>query len=242
MTNPPAADPGTAPGAGLDHVEAWIFDLDNTLYPASCNLFAQVDRRIGAFVGRLLSLDPDQARQLQTQYFREHGTTLRGLMTVNGIEPEVFLDYVHDIDVSPVPPNPALDRALDALDGRKLVFTNGSQAHAERILDRLGVARRFEAIVDIVASDYVPKPDRRAYDRMIAAHGVVPGATAMVEDIAVNLIPAHALGMTTVWVRTEHPWMAPAPGDRHVHHVVDDLTEWLSGVAAARRRRASVSP
>lgn len=226
----------TAPGNArdLDHVDVWIFDLDNTLYPASCDLFEQVRLRIGGFIAERFGIDQEAARALQRRYFQEHGTTLRGLMTVDGVAPGEFLDYVHDIDVTPVPPNPALDETLDALDGRKLIFTNASTAHAERVMERLGVARHFEAIIDIVASDYQPKPDRRAYDKMVAAHGIDPAAAVMVEDMAVNLVPAHAMGMTTVWVRTEHDWTGPKPGETHVDRQIDDLADWLTSIVAAR--------
>ncbi|NNG05873.1 MAG: pyrimidine 5'-nucleotidase [Inquilinus sp.] len=224
---PRATDP-------LDHVEVWIFDLDNTLYPASCDLFAQVHRRIGEFIARQLAVDLDTARQVQHKFFLEHGTTLRGLMTEHGVEPSAFLDFVHDIDVSPVPPDPSLRASLERLEGRKLIFTNGSVAHAERVIGRLGVAGQFEAIVDIAASEYLPKPDRRAYDRMIASHRFDPRQAAMVEDMAVNLRPAHALGMTTVWVRTAHDWAGPKEGEDHVDHRIDDLSDWLAEVVAAR--------
>lgn len=225
--------PPTAPEP-LDHVETWLFDLDNTLYPAACNLFSQVDRRMGEFICDLLDLPPPDARALQKRYFREHGTTLRGLMTVHGIDPAAFLDYVHDIDVTVVPVQPALDRALGRLEGRKVIFTNGSVAHAERVTARLGIAHHFEAVWDIVASDFVPKPDPGPYRRLVERHGLAPAATAMVEDMAKNLKPAHDLGMTTVWVRTDSDWALPADDDRHVHHVVDDLPEWLEAVAQAR--------
>lgn len=227
-----ARSPGRA--QDLDHVDVWIFDLDNTLYPASCDLFEQVRLRIGDFIAERFGIDAEAARALQRKYFQEHGTTLRGLMTVDGVAPGEFLDYVHDIDVTPVPPSPALDESLAALDGRKLIFTNASTAHAERVMERLGVARHFEAIIDIVASDYRPKPDRRAYDRMVAAHGIDPSAAVMVEDMAVNLVPAHAMGMTTVWVRTEHAWTGPKPGETHVDREIDDLSEWLTSIVAAR--------
>ncbi len=227
--------PPTASSPALAHVDVWIFDLDNTLYPASCDLFEQVRLRIGGFIAERFEMDIDSARALQRKYFLEHGTTLRGLMTEDGVSPEEFLDYVHDIDVTPVPPSPALDETLAALDGRKLIFTNASAAHAERVMDRLGVSRHFEAIVDIVASEYLPKPDQRAYDRMIDAHGIDPSAAAMVEDMAVNLVPAHAMGMTTVWVKTEHAWTGPKPGETHVDREIDDLADWLTSVVAARR-------
>ena len=220
----------------MNHIDCWIFDLDNTLYPASCNLFDQVDQRIGAFIADLLQVDAAEAKRLQKHYFSWYGTTLRGLMDHHGIAPGTFLDYVHAIDVSPVPPSPALDAALRALDGRKLIFTNGSVAHAERVMARLGVAEHFTGVFDIVAANYQPKPNPATYAALIERHGVDPRAAAMFEDLPRNLAPAAALGMTTILVRTQSEWAAiDEPGD-HIHHVTDDLVAWLEGAARQRRR------
>jgi putative hydrolase of the HAD superfamily len=219
----------------MNHIDCWIFDLDNTLYPASCNLFDQVDQRIGAFIADLLQVDAAEAKRLQKHYFSTYGTTLRGLMDHHGIAPGAFLDFVHAIDVSPVPPSPTLDAALRALDGRKLIFTNGSVAHAERVMARLGVAEHFTGVFDIVAADYQPKPNPATYSAMIEQHRVDPRAAAMFEDIPRNLAPAAALGMTTILVRTESEWAAAEePGD-HIHHVTDDLVAWLENAARQRR-------
>ena len=223
-------EPGGAAAGALDHVEVWIFDLDNTLYPARCNLFDQIDRRMGAFIAALLEVDPVEARAVQKQYFHEHGSTLRGLMLEHGMEPRAFLDYVHDIDLTPVPPSPALDRALGRLKGRKLVFTNGSTRHAERVMGRLGITDHFEAVFDIAAADFLPKPDPIAYAKLVARFDIDPGVAAMVEDIPRNLKPAAALGMTTVWVPGTSPWSQAGPDDDHIDHVVPDLADWLTAL------------
>ncbi|HEX9771726.1 MAG TPA: pyrimidine 5'-nucleotidase [Kiloniellales bacterium] len=208
-------------------VEAWIFDLDNTLYPASCNLFAQVDARMSAFIQDLLSLGPGEARRIQKSYFREHGTTLRGLMDHHRVEPEAFLAYVHDIDFSVIPEAADLEAALARLAGRKLVFTNATVRYAEQVLARLGIAHHIEAIFDIVAAGYRPKPEPESYRRLIAEHGIDPRRAVLVEDIARNLAPAAALGMTTVWVPNAADWSRDGAEDGHVHHVVQDLAAWL---------------
>ncbi len=217
--------------AGLDHVEVWIFDLDNTLYPARCNLFAEIDRRMGEFIATFLGVDPVAARVVQKQYFRDHDSTLRGLMVEHGLEPRRFLDYVHDIDLTPLPPSPGLDRALGRLKGRKLVFTIGSTRHAERVMGRLGIADRFEAVFDIAAADYLPKPNPRTYAKLVARHAIDARAAAMVEDIPRNLRPAAALGMTTVWVPGTSPWSQAGPDDDHIDHVAHDLADWLTRLA-----------
>ncbi len=226
-------DPG-APPLSLAHVEVWIFDLDNTLYPASCRLFDQVDRRIGAFIAERFGLEPEAARALQKQYFRAHGTTLRGLMSEHGVDPHEFLDYVHEIDRSAVPAAPALDAALGRLAGRKLVFTNGSADHAEKVMARLGVRHHFEAVFDVVAAGFLPKPDPASYRLLIERHGIAPEAAAMVDDIPRNLEPAAALGMTTVWLMAESEFGKLDETDAHIHHRTDDLTGFLEAVLAAR--------
>ncbi|MEX2202012.1 MAG: pyrimidine 5'-nucleotidase [Dongiaceae bacterium] len=225
------ADQGTP--AAFAHIEDWIFDLDNTLYPASCRLFDQVDKRIGAYISTLLSLDEIEARKIQKQYFRDYGTTLRGLMTRHAVDPHDFLHYVHAIDRSPVCANPALGAALDALPGRKFIFTNGSVAHAEAVLERLGIGGRFEDIFDIVAAEFEPKPQEAPYRRMVERNRIAAKRAAMIDDLPVNLVPAATLGMTTVLVRTDSQWAQEAADGNHVHHVIDDLADWLSALAAA---------
>lgn len=239
--NPTLASMAPSPAAAaekpsLNHIEAWVFDLDNTLYPASSNLFAEIDRRMAEFIAAELRVAPDEARRIQKAYFRDFGTTLRGLMLNHGIAPDLFLDYVHAIDVSILAPDPALDTALARLEGAKIVFTNGSSGHAEKVLDRLGVARHFAAVFDIAAADYLSKPDPAAYRALVRRHNLTPGATALFEDLSRNLAPAAALGMTTVWVRNATHWAEAAEGrPSFVHHETDDLVAWLEGAIAARR-------
>lgn len=217
-------------------LEAWVFDLDNTLYPSSCSLFPQIDVRMKQFIAERLGLGHDEAFRLQKRYYREFGTTLRGLMLVNGIEPDAFLDFVHAIDCSVLSPCDRLDAALTALPGRKLVFTNGTERHAANVLERLRLAHHFEGIFDIRAAQYVPKPQPETYDLMVRRHGIDARAAAMFEDIPRNLRPAAAIGMTTVWVREDcHPdarlvTVAADEDLSHVHHITPDLAGWLAGV------------
>lgn len=218
-------------------VEAWIFDLDNTLYPASCRLFHQVDRRMGQFIGGLLGLAAEEARALQKHYFRTYGTTLRGLMREHAVDPAAFLDYVHDIDVGVVRPDPELAALLDEAPGRKFVYTNGSSKHADNVLRRLGIADRFDGVFDIADAGFAPKPDPAPYVAMLRRFAVDPAAACMVEDMACNLKPAKELGMTTVWIRTDSDFAKPNVQDLSaVDHVIDDLNQWLAetvrGVAA----------
>ena len=158
--------------ADLSHVNTWIFDLDNTLYPAKCRLFDQIDARIGQFIAQLFKVGVLEARKIQKNYFREHGTTLNGLMTQHGMAPEKFLDFVHDIDFSPLEPSAGLEAALDRLPGRKLIFTNADVPYSRKVLARLGIGHHFEHIYDIAAANYVPKPYPEAYDLLIKRFGI----------------------------------------------------------------------
>jgi putative hydrolase of the HAD superfamily len=219
--------------ARLAEVDCWIFDLDNTIYPASCSLFAQIHDKMGEFIAGALGVERDEATRIQKTLFREHGTTLRGLMTVYGLAPEGFLEHVHRIDLSRIPPDPVFAAALAALPGRKLVFTNGTQRHAENVLGHLGIAAHFDGIWDIAACGYVPKPDPAVYDAMVRRFAIAPRRAAMIEDMAKNLAPAAALGMTTVWLRGTLEWAREGADADYVHHVVDELAPWLAAVAAA---------
>lgn len=218
----------------LAHVSVWIFDLDNTLYPASCRLFDQVSRRIGLFIAETFALDPVAAHTLQKHYFHKYGTTLRGLMTEHGVDPHEFLAFVHEIDHSPIPRNPALDHALSRLDGRKIVFTNGSEDHAARVLDRLCVAHHFQAVFDVAAADFIPKPDLACYRALLSRHAIAPHAAAMLDDIPRNLEPAHQLGMTTVLVATDTEYGSTGEEGPHIHHKTDDLAGFLQNIVNAR--------
>jgi putative hydrolase of the HAD superfamily len=223
----------------LAEIETWIFDLDNTLYPASCRLFDQIHANMTRFIAERLDLSREAALDVQKRYFREHGTTMRGLMTVDGVDPREFMDFVHRIDLACVPANPALVDALARLPGRKLVHTNGSVKHAENLLGHLGIADAFAAVFDIEAAGWEPKPGFSGYYELIRRYDVEPTRALMVEDIARNLAPAAALGMTTAWVCTNVEWAAAGSQGDHIHHVVDDLGRFLSEAAALPRQPAA---
>jgi putative hydrolase of the HAD superfamily len=227
--------PAAAARRGFDHIGTWVFDLDNTLYPASCNLFAQVDRRMSEYIARMLGVPHAHARHLQKAYYRQFGTTLAGLMRVHKLPPGPFLEYVHDIDVSVVPRSPELEAAISALPGRRLIFTNGSRRHAENVAEKLGVLHLFEDICDIAALDYVPKPERAAFDSLLRLHGVDPATSAMFEDMPHNLEVASDIGMTTVLVHSDyidHPAQLKIREWRelpaHIHYLTRDLTNFLT--------------
>jgi putative hydrolase of the HAD superfamily len=229
----------TIPSAAFSHVTDWIFDLDNTLYPRRCNLFAQIDVRITNYVMAVTQLEFADARLLQKSYYREFGTTLNGLMQRHAIDPDHFLRTVHAIDYSPVEAHPALVKAITELPGRKFVLTNGDVPHAEAVLARLGGTGLFEVIHDVRAMDYRPKPLRSAYDGLIASQGIDPLRAAMFDDLDKNLQVPHELGMTTVHVVAGEDfshvqveaWELERVVGPHVHHTTDDLAVFLTAIA-----------
>src|ERR1700748_1876017 len=177
----------------LAQIETWIFDLDNTLYPGNRALYAEIEQRMGQFIMDELKLDHAGAHALRKRFLDRHGTTLKGLMEEYGMAPAQFLDYVHEIDLSSIDEDVELGEAIAALPGRKLIFTNGTKRHAERVLGRLGLGPHFAAIHDIVAWEYAPKPDPAAYAAFVTKYEIDPTRAAMIEDMARNLPPAASL-------------------------------------------------
>ncbi len=226
----------------LSNRDIWIFDLDNTLYPSHCNLFHQVDARMGEFISRLLDVDRIEARKIQKSYYRDYGTTLHGLMAERDVDPKDFLEFVHDIDHSVIPVDAALGAAIAALPGRKLIFTNGSRRHAESVAGQIGILEHFEDIFDIVAADYLPKPHAETYHVFLEEFGIDGTRAAMFEDLSRNLVVPADLGMATILVKAledEHPddrdgWVQPDEGGDHVHHETSDLAGFLGEIVSAQ--------
>lgn len=220
------------PYDALSGAETWVFDLDNTLYPAGCGLFSQVEQNMTRFIMEHLNLARDEAFVVQKTYFRDHGTTMRGLMHHHDTDPKDFLDFVHDIDLSPIPLDHGLNDLLGKLPGRKLIFTNGSTSHAENITGHMGIDHHFDAVFDIIAASYEPKPAESTYREMIAHFDIEPTTSVMVEDMAKNLAPAAALGMTTVWIETDSSWGRENAEADFVHYRAPDIEAFLSDVVA----------
>lgn len=240
----PVSPPVPATEAGFGRIESWIFDLDNTLYPVTPKLLAHIDAHMGSFVARFLNVDAEEARRIQKSYFRKYGLTLRGLMIHHGLDPVRYFDEMTPMDLGEVTPDPALASALRRLDGRKLIYTNASARHAEMVLERLGMADIFEAVFDIAAADWIPKPAVEGYRALCERHAVEPTRAAMIDDIARNLESAAALGMTTVWMKTDAEWAQGVAPEAHIHHVTGDLLGWVEqviadrGLSPARRHQA----
>ncbi|KQT46873.1 HAD family hydrolase [Devosia sp. Leaf420] len=219
----------------LNHITDWVFDLDNTLYPRECNLFAQIDVLITRYVMDVTRLDFEEARSLQKSYYRDFGTTLNGLMHGHKIDPEHFLNTVHAIDYSPVIAHPALIDAIRALPGRKFILTNGDTNHARSVLGRLGGPDLFEDVHDIRAMTFVPKPHKQAYDGFLGRYGIDPTKAIMFDDLEKNLVVPHEIGMATVQVvpgaefahDQVEAWELGQTTGPHVHHVTGDLAGFL---------------
>ncbi|HWA70047.1 MAG TPA: pyrimidine 5'-nucleotidase [Rhizomicrobium sp.] len=216
------------------HVRDWIFDLDNTLYRADNGIFAQIESRMTDYVERFLRLPRDAARAVQKDLYRQYGTTLNGLMREHQVDAEDYLAYVHDIELHDLGPDAALKAALARLPGRRFVFTNGCANHAARILDRIGLSQAFDAVWDIRSMAFAPKPQPQAYASVMAVAGVDGPKAAMFDDIARNLVPARAAGMTTVWLKTDAPWGKHGPlmgvSDSDIDHQTENLGEFLQSI------------
>lgn len=218
-------------------ITEWVFDLDNTLYPRHTDLFSQIDRNMTVYVSRLTGLPSDQARELQKRLYREHGTTLNGLMREHHIDPHDYLAQVHDIDYSRVAHNPGLGELIASLPGRKHIFTNSDIRHAENTLRAIGIEPFFDSMFDIVAAAFEPKPARATYEKFLRDHVVRPNQAAMFEDMPRNLAIPKELGMTTVLVvsgddftHTAEQWELAGQGDPHIDYLTDDLDDFLADI------------
>jgi putative hydrolase of the HAD superfamily len=240
LKNPPELKNTNQPGppGGFDHVDTWIFDLDNTLYPHEAQVWPQVDARITLFLTDMFGLDGMSARALQKYYYHRYGTSLKGLMQEHAVDPKTFLDFAHDIDLEALLPDPALGDAIAALKGRKLIMTNGTIAHAANVAGKLGFYHHFEAAFGIIEADYIPKPERAAFQRFFDLHQIDPARAAMFEDIEKNLIVPHDLGMKTVLIlpKTPDPFREAheqaASSAPHIQYATDDLTGFLQSLLA----------
>ncbi len=221
---------------GLAHIRNWIFDLDNTLYRADGEFFSQIDQKITAYISRYLALQPTEARLLQKDYLAEYGTSLSGMMAIHGMDPAEFLDYVHDVDLHTLDPNPKLRENIKALPGRKFIFTNGSKGHAKNVASHLGLFDLFDGSFGIEDVDYVPKPKRSPYIKFCDVFDIDPKTAIFFEDSVKNLEVPKYMGMATVLVTSNEDW-SDAPeitkptGSTsradYVDYVTSDLAGWL---------------
>ncbi|WP_343081326.1 pyrimidine 5'-nucleotidase [Ostreiculturibacter nitratireducens] len=206
----------------FSHVRSWVFDLDNTLYPPEARLFDQIEVRMTAYVMETLGVARDEADRLRKHYWALYGTTLAGLMHEHGVDPGPYLTDVHDISLDQLAPDPALRDGIAALQGRRIVYTNGSASYAERVVEKRGLGGLFDAIYGVEHAGFRPKPERLAFETVFALDGIAPEKAAMFEDDPRNLAAPHEMGMRTVHVSPEPE---PAP---HIHHHTDDLAAFLA--------------
>lgn len=210
------------PRAHFQHIDTWVFDLDNTLYPPHMRLFDQIEEKMTAFVMREVGVSRSEANTMRKQYWAEYGTTLAGLMARHGVDPKPYLHEVHEISFAPLSPDPDLAARIQSLPGRKIIYTNGSAPYAEKVAQARGLSGLFDAVYGVEDASFHPKPSRSAFEQVFAKAGLTPGTSAMFEDDARNLAVPHAMGLRTVHV-------APAPEPQeHIHHHTSDLSGFLA--------------
>jgi putative hydrolase of the HAD superfamily len=211
------------------NIDVWVFDLDNTLYnPLRSDLMPQMHQRMQEFIMAEFSVDLAEADRRRQFYYEQYGTTLRGLMEHHGLDPEKFLPYCHKLDLSGIRLDKPLDNALSNLPGRKIIYTNATEAHAVAVMDRLGISSHFEAVFDIADANYLPKPYLPSYELFLKKHAVDPKRAVMFEDTAKNLKPAYELGMSTVWMKNSRPGAIPdEKGQSHIQHIAEELSDFL---------------
>ena len=214
----------------LRQIKFWLFDLDNTLYSGKTKVFEQIDKKMSKYISEKLNVDINQARKIQKNYFYQYDTTLRGLVKNHKIDAEEFLDFVHDIDIDFLKKDIDLANELEKIDGKKIIFTNGSKKHAINITRKLGVDQYFDDIFDIVESDFIPKPSVKPYKKLVKKHKIDPKLCVFVEDIARNLKPAYEMGMKTVWIENEEPWAKKFSDSEFVNYKTNNLSEFLKKI------------
>ena len=211
----------------LDKIKCWIFDLDNTLYSGQTKVFDQVDKKMSSFISNKLNVSLEEAKKIQKEYFHKYSTTLSGMMKNHKIDAMEFLDFVHDVNLDFLGKNKDLEKEIAKIAGKKIIFTNGSRAHAENVTKRIGINKLFDGIFDIVESNFIPKPSIEAYKILIEKYKIEPQYCIFIEDIARNLKPAHELGMKTVWIKNDEPWAAEFSNENFVNYRIENLTNFL---------------
>ena len=215
-------------------IKYWIFDLDNTLYSGKTKVFEQVDKRMSKYISNKLSVSLEEAKKIQKNYFYEHNTTLNGMIKNHKIDPDEFLEFVHDINIDFLQKDDKLAKEIEKLNGKKIIFTNGSRKHALNVTKRIGIDQFFDDIFDIVDCDFIPKPLLEPYKKLVEKHKIDPKLCVLVEDIARNLKPAYEMGMKTVWIENEEPWASKFSDSRFVNYRTNNLPEFLKKINLAK--------
>tara|TARA_Y100000590_G_scaffold432378_1_gene548338 strand:+ start:3304 stop:3975 length:672 start_codon:yes stop_codon:yes gene_type:complete len=211
-------------------IKYWIFDLDNTLYSGKTKVFEQVDKRMSKYISQKLKISTDEAKKIQKSYFYEYNTTLNGMIKNHKIDPNEFLDFVHDINIDFLEKDLNLSKELGRLDGKKIIFTNGSKKHAINITQRIGIDQHFDDIFDIVDCNFIPKPSIEPYNKLVEKHKIDPKLCVFVEDIARNLKPAYEMGMKTIWIENDEPWAKKFSDSEFINFKTNNLSEFLKKI------------
>ena len=214
----------------LQFSKFWIFDLDNTLYSGKTRVFEQVSNRMSTYVSKKLGVNITEAEKIQKNYFYEYNTTLNGMVENHNIDPNEFLEFVHDINIDFLKKDIKLNRELKKLDGKKFIFTNASKNHALNVTSRIGIDHHFDGIFDIVDANFVPKPAIETYKKLVEKHKIDPNLCVLIEDIARNLQPAYEMGMKTVWVENDEPWASKFSDSNFVNYKTNNLSEFLKKI------------
>ena len=214
----------------LQIVKYWVFDLDNTLYSGKTKVFEQVDKKMSKYISNKLSVSIEEAKKIQKNYFHEYNTTLNGMIKNHKIDANEFLEYVHDIDIDFLKKDLELSKELEALDGKKIIFTNGSRKHALNVTQRIGIDQHFDDVFDIVDSEFIPKPAMEPYKKLIKKHKIDPNLCVFVEDIARNLKPAYEIVMKTVWIENDEPWAKKFSDSSFINYKTNNLSEFLKKI------------
>ena len=218
----------------LKKIKYWLFDLDNTLYDGATKVFDQVDKKMSKFISEKLNVSIEEARKIQKNYFHEYNTTLNGMIKNHKIDADEFLEFVHDVDLSFLKKDEFLESEITKLVGKKIIFTNGSKAHAANVTKRIGIDNLFDGVFDIVESDFIPKPSIEPYKKIIENYKIEPQYCIFFEDIARNLKPAHELGMKTVWIENDEPWAAKFSDSKFINYKTNDLANFLKEINEIR--------
>ncbi len=219
----------------LLNIKYWIFDLDNTLYSGQTKVFDQVDKKMSSFISKKLKVSLDKAKKIQKDYFRKYNTTLSGMIKHHNIDANEFLEFVHDINLDFLGKNEKLEKEISKISGKKIIFTNGSKAHADNVTKKIGIHKLFDGVFDIVEANFIPKPKIEAYKKLIQKYKIEPQYCIFIEDIARNLKPAYELGMKTVWIKNEEPWAAEFSDENFINYRTENLTEFLGEINEIRR-------
>ena len=214
----------------LKSIKFWLFDLDNTLYSGKTKVFEQVDKKMSQYISAKLNVDIKEAKEIQKNYFYQYNTTLNGMIKNHKINADEFLDFVHDINVDFLKKDFKLAEELKKLDGKKIIFTNGSRKHAINITERIGIDQYFDDIFDIVDSEFIPKPAVEPYKKLVEKHNIDPNLCVFIEDIARNLKPAYEMGMKTVWIINDERWAKEFSDGNFINYKTNNLSEFLAKI------------